>query len=220
MAIPFTIAVKSLGYRWLLARDHAHSDQVEAGIRTMVLGASALPVLIFNAIMLADPAHDEALHRHVGSHPQIICELCDAMIDRHFGAHMARAVAELMTHCLDTQRTRYAFEIVFWCKSGRHRSVAAAIIWWMILAQVSGVDVSLEHMHSARWADHGCRGNCASCLTPTLDTQKVRGKLQTLLTEFRQTWMQMGHQGVSPLGGLRKLKRAQLDWPHRHSGHA
>ena len=125
MAIPFNTAIKSLGFRWLLGRDHGvRDDDVDAAIRTMVISSSALPMLIFSAIMLADPAHGESLHCHVGSHPNIMCEMCDAMIDRHFGAHMARAVCELMTRCLDTQRIRYAFEITFWCNlagTGRWR---------------------------------------------------------------------------------------------------
>ena len=80
--------------------------------------------------------------------------------------------------------------------------MAAAIIWWLILAQVAGVDVSLGHLNRGHWADHGRKGNCASCLSNPIGHNDAKTKVQPLLTEFRQTWMQLGHTGVSPQLGV------------------
>eukprot|EP00971_Amphidinium_carterae_P227744 4517311-Amphidinium_carterae.1 len=118
---------------------------------------------------LYNQAHDRSLARHTGLHLDNIRALGNHKNLPGVLFEVVAAVAELVRDA----RLRRNLCIVFWCKSGRHRSVAVATYLAYHFRQHFRFEVDLLHLCKADWPSQcqECRGTCS--LTGWCDNQRV-----------------------------------------------
>ena len=119
-------------------------------------------VLAVNALGFHDPgAEGSAGQGHLGTHPaNITCFMRDVDSRKYLNT-LCRAVADALRTC-----KKDVLEILVFCKSGRHRSVALAACFQKALASDSRVDglPYLEHLSKQAWKHmRGWCGDCAQC---------------------------------------------------------
>lgn len=100
----------------------------------------------------------ERLRGHPGGHPVTV-----AQVARHDNFRpLLRSIHEQW----GAPSTESARVMAFFCKSGKHRSVAVATILKRICEE-EGLEVDLRHLSCTRW--HGQHGSCAACCAPSAD---------------------------------------------------
>ena len=127
-------------------------------------------VLVVNALGVHDPgAEGSAGQGHLGTHPaNITCFMRDVGSRKYLNT-LRRAVADALRTC-----TKDVLEILVFCRSGRHRSVALASCFQKALATDSRVDgvPYLEHLSKQAWKHlRGWCGDCTQCNGYAAQTQ-------------------------------------------------
>lgn len=120
----------------------------------------ARAAILVDARRFPDP--DASQHtRHVGLHPKIIMRICQ---HRNFRRWLTWVKSEFDKAY--ENRTAAAGEtimvtIALYCRVGKHRSVATAVVLAYILA-AEGWDCHVKHLSMARWGK-SCWGECEEC---------------------------------------------------------
>ena len=126
---------------------------------------------------MADDADQAQKHRlqeqqrantkHVGTHPNILNELCRHTEFIEHCRYILNVVVDAI-HC-----GVQAINLTVVCKSNRHRSVGAGYLLGELCRYVKGTAVSITHMESAktfpRMPFHSCKGRCTDCTHASLE---------------------------------------------------
>lgn len=72
--------------------------------------------------------------------------------------------------------------VAIYCKAGKHRSVAGAMILWYVLEQDGWDCVEPTHLSRARWGSFCCKGLCQGCRCPPAELW------EETLAEALQVW--------------------------------
>ena len=101
-----------------------------------------------------DPARDRTLHSHLGVRPNTLQAMAN---NEQFTSNLLAGVQ----WALQGAGERI---VLYTCKSGRHRSVAAVCMTKLILtALLPDAVLSEEHAHRAQWRPSTCAGFCPQC---------------------------------------------------------
>ena len=105
--------------------------------------------------------------KHVGTHPNILNELCMHTEFIEHCRYILNVVVDAI-HC-----GVQAINLTVVCKSNRHRSVGAGYLLGELCRYVKGTAVSITHMESAktfpRMPFHSCKGRCTDCTHASLE---------------------------------------------------
>ena len=126
---------------------------------------------------MADDADQAQKHRlqeqqrantkHVGTHPNILNELCRHTEFIEHCRYILNVVVDAI-HC-----GVQAINLTVVCKSNRHRSVGAGYLLGELCRYVKGTAVSITHMESAktfpRMPFQSCKGRCTDCTHASLE---------------------------------------------------
>ena len=136
-----------------------------AGIRQ---GVGYNRVYMYDLRSFHDPHSSKKLRRHVGFHPEIIKGLVHSD-SPDFLQWLMRVRDELLNALLNDKHPPV---FVFYCKSGRHRSVAASEIVKYCLEQDNRMRIHVWHFAQQFWHRSTCEGRCKVCrnniVTPAL----------------------------------------------------
>lgn len=139
----------------------------------------ALDRLGFNAVDLVedarcfpDPEGAYELNRHTGRNPEIMIRLCK---HRNF----ERWLRDVKRHLKDaiqresSQGAPPTIKIAVYCRAGKHRSVAAALVLEFVLKQEGFECLETRHLSSRAWKSPNCRGLCDECKSTPKPLQDV-----------------------------------------------
>ena len=115
--------------------------------------------VVYDARCFSDP-YRGSNRGHTGQHAEIICGVCNSPHFRDWLIRLKHKVAQEVAQI----GTNKILRIAFYCKSGRHRSVAATYILQHILEN-QGFRVQVCHLSENSWGRHMCMGTCAYCKT-------------------------------------------------------
>ena len=105
--------------------------------------------------------------KHVGTHPNILNELC---MHTEFIEH-CRYILNVVVDAIHCGVQVINLSVI--CKSNRHRSVGAGYLLGELCRYVKGTAVSITHMESAktfpRMPFHSCKGRCTDCTHASLE---------------------------------------------------
>ena len=127
-------------------------------------------VYMYDLRSFHDPHSSKELCKHVGFHPEIIKQFVDSN-SPDFGQWLMPVRDEVLNALLND---KHAPVIVFYCNSGRHRSVAASEIVKYCLEQDNSIRLHINVWHFAQqfWHRSTCEGRCRVCrdniVTPEL----------------------------------------------------
>ncbi len=114
---------------------------------------SAENVIVLDCRGFADPERQRSAVNHIGLFPQHVASFVAHPEFPHFIRAAKRAI-------LAALGLGGPFTIACFCKKGRHRSVAAALVIRTCLRERTEVDIlSLDHLAAEFW----CRGTCDCC---------------------------------------------------------
>ena len=144
------------------------------------------PAWVFDTRMF----HDAGSRKHVGSNDEIV----DGIVQRRLACRLRRCPARF-PQFLDSW---YAWlminrqiskgsqvRIVMYCKSGRHRSVAAALVAHHLFETTQGLPVPKGTVHLCEtWWASLCPSNCRPCTKQSL----IR---DTALQRAREMWKEL-----------------------------
>ena len=111
-----------------------------------------LPCVIADTRMFHDPAASE-LRRHTGKHPEILWRMCNHRCFSDWFLHVRHGVYERF------DRGEHLVCLALFCKSGRHRSVAAAE-FAEHAAHKEGWSCDVVHLSKRAWK---CKRDCREC---------------------------------------------------------
>ncbi len=144
--------------RDVLSRRRAtlRDDLLLAAMAEVELTMQAPAVIVVDCRCFDDPDGPRGLRNHVGTHPTIMQRL-----QRHanFGEWIARVRRDLAVAL--GGHGREGIEMVFFCRKGRHRSVACAKLMQHCLGRLTHVAPPIEHLSRGFWH----RGTCDECRT-------------------------------------------------------
>ncbi len=146
--------------------------------------------VFISAELFHDPGADRSITFHTGHHGEIIRRL---VADQRFPRWLHDAVEQVSWGAWQAARTNAALVIGVYCKSGKHRSVAATAVLQHCLEVMepwASVTVDIHHTSTPYWASSGC-GNClrtcqAPSATRTDALREARQALRLVLPEL--TW--------------------------------
>eukprot|EP00927_Polykrikos_kofoidii_P051760 TRINITY_DN45556_c0_g1_i1.p1 TRINITY_DN45556_c0_g1~~TRINITY_DN45556_c0_g1_i1.p1 ORF type:complete len:558 (-),score=101.37 TRINITY_DN45556_c0_g1_i1:107-1780(-) len=143
-----------------------------------------------NVIIDARPFDDpeaRSLTKHSGMHPDIIARIVQ---HQRFGKWL-HDLKSNVTWALEeankkVQSKMPLLRVAIYCKAGRHRSVAGAIILRHILhAEGWQCNRPLRHLSQKDWPKGMCKGNCDACRSPTGEKLETRN---TALNDALEKW--------------------------------
>ena len=117
-----------------------------------------------------DPTDDYG-KKHTGHHPMIIASVCE---NHNLNEYMKVLKKRINAAC----NANAQIIIGNYCKSGRHRSVAATYILQHVLRQHGWTVDTIKHLSAHAWGKHLCKGRCPECRTP--QDQMLRWKTWAL----------------------------------------
>ena len=117
--------------------------------------------LVFDVRTFHDP--DCEWNRHIGAHPEILHRMTTSPGFRYFLRDVRREV-------LSAFRSRQALRVAFYCKRGRHRSVAASRVLKHI-GTMEGWDVTCVDLCTHAWYTT-CKGECQACCEENDDQRR------------------------------------------------
>ena len=166
------------------------------------------PIRVVSALSLGDPNHDKQLTVHVGRHADIIKGMIDHWVNTNYFNDLVTLVTGGLKEAIRSEKS--CLILAFYCKSGKHRSVAAAEIVAVLLMHLPQVTVLIDHLSSAEWqTTPGCKGACQACRRRPLDNPECTAKLQEALTAFERIWVLRGGTHLSGTLGLLPLNEAE-----------
>ena len=166
------------------------------------------PIRAVSALSLGDPNHDKQLTVHVGRHADIIKGMIDYWQNTNYYNQLVTMVTGGLKEALRSEKS--CSLLAFYCKSGKHRSVAAAEIVAVLLMHLPQVTVLIDHLSSAEWlTTPGCKGACQACRRRPLDNPECTAKLQEALTAFERIWLLRGGTHLSGTLGLLPLNEVE-----------
>lgn len=165
------------------------------------LGRTGVPsaTLVIDARYFPDP-HSQDYTRHTGVHHEIIKRICQhrnfeswlAWVKRQFTRAHVSAVRAASCDAAVTSVSVLAgtppaqsLTLAVYCRSGKHRSVAAATILSHVLRAQGWACPPPRHLSKARWGKFCCRGLCEECLNPP-------AQLQETLDAALRAWHRVG----------------------------
>ena len=114
--------------------------------------------MAFDCRCFHDPAGAKDSSFHIGTNSFIVHKLLD---------HTRELYAALGAHAKALRTCKHSvLELLLFCKSGRHRSVALSLVMGRFLSEHPRVvgSVRVEHLSEPMWqAIHGLCGICAEC---------------------------------------------------------
>ena len=117
-------------------------------------------VWVFNTRMFHDPGEDRVLLNHVGSNGSIVARMVEHRRFPQFLDSLYFAWQQIMLCMKKGTKVR----IVLFCKSGRHRSVAAALLAAHLFEATEGMPAPAGTVHlCASWWSQLCPRNCPEC---------------------------------------------------------
>ncbi len=125
--------------------------------------------------------HDpEGLSEHLGVHPENIRQVVS---NPALKSEVFRQVLVFLRRL--QRREEDEVFVAFYCKSGRHRSVACSCIFERIFADMSWSVLETQHLSSWCWEWVKCqrRGVCRACFSPSALREKVLGEALLLWRE-------------------------------------
>mmetsp|Transcript_103205 Transcript_103205/g.199975 ORF Transcript_103205/g.199975 Transcript_103205/m.199975 type:complete len:289 (-) Transcript_103205:985-1851(-) len=147
-------------------------DDLQAALNRSAPDVGIVDVLV-DARCFPDP---EAMQycKHTGHHYGIITRICQ---HRNFGrwlnsvrARIGEAAAVSAARG-DAGPAGPSLTIGVYCRSGKHRSVAAAIILQHVLCRDGWDCRDPRHLSAPRWSSC-CKGQCSECRNPSQEVQK------------------------------------------------
>jgi len=123
---------------------------------------------------------------HTGRHHEIIARLCR---HRNFPSWLAGVKRQfsraVQADAGGRDQVQNPVTVAVYCRSGKHRSVAAAVILAHILRSQGWACPPLRHLSQPRWGRVCCQGLCEECQEPP-------AWLQDMLDETLQMWHCIG----------------------------
>ena len=157
------------------------------------------PIRVLSALGMSDPSHDPSLHAHVGRHAEILATVTRRWLEQRFLADLVRTVTVAIREAVEGSH-RYV-TIVFYCKSGQHRSVAAVELASVLFMHVPGLVILVDHLNAPEWKFRSCMGQCSACRQRPLQNPDATPTLTKLYAEFVKVWNWRGGSGLDPILG-------------------
>ena len=157
------------------------------------------PIRVLSALAMSDPSHDPSLHAHVGRHADILATVTRRWLEQRFLPDLVRTVTGAIREAAEGGH-RYV-TIVFYCKSGQHRSVAAVELASVLFMHVPGLVVLVDHLNAPEWKFKSCLGQCLACRQRPLQNPDATPALTKLYAEFVKVWNWRGGSGLDPILG-------------------
>ena len=131
-------------------RSHIEEKDLRAALKRM--GVPSVDMLV-DTRCLSDP-EKSSLTWHTGRHPEIIRRLAN---HPEFPGWLNTFKTSFRTHCVDGGAGgNLSMTIGVYCKSGKHRSVAAALILAYIFAAEGWFLLPTKHLSMHLWGSRGC----------------------------------------------------------------
>ena len=132
---------------------------------------------------------DDAISRwHIGAHPSNIRRFC---MHAHFRSWLQRVKKEFEKASRNRVVDGSPLCLVVYCKSGKHRSVSAAILIQHILGNEGWECRPLEHLSRQTWGPKNrcCWGLCPECQEKTVEYQDT-------LNHVLELWRSLSHEVI------------------------
>ena len=189
-AANFHIKLVTLGAQYHISVDEA---AMQEGINTP---------LCVDLRGLDDPGRDRDLHRHLGTHVTTMTRIKN---HRFFRDTCVRKCVEAIRAAMrDGSAT-----LVIGCHRGRHRSIAACMLFFHAMLKMLDNDWALEVDHRGDWS-RTCQGACDTCSHPEQHVSLLAEVVDMLQEEMLQ-------QGVSLSGSTRPRGRSGSARPRGRS---
>ena len=190
-----TVHIINVGSWYLLPTvDRPSHAQVVGRLRDMNSKKDLGPLRVVSALSLGDPHHDKQLTVHVGRHADIIKGMITHWVDTNYFNDLVSLITGGLKEALRSEKS--CLILCFYCKSGKHRSVAAAEITAVLLMHLPQVKLLIDHLSSVEWlTTPGCKGARQACRRRPLDNPERTAKLQEALTAFERVGTHTNHKG-------------------------
>ena len=190
----------SAGHRYYLEGvNHPSLKEMTTKFQTLNAAKGLGPIRVLSALQMSDPSHDPALHAHVGRHAEILATVTRRWLEQRFLADLVRTVTGAIREAAEGGH-RYV-TILFYCKSGQHRSVAAVELASVLFMHVPGLVVLVDHLNAPEWKFRSCMGQCPACRQRPLQNPDATPILTKLYAEFVKVWNWRGGSGLDPILG-------------------
>ena len=161
--------------------------------RRVLRASSVLPAeakfLEFDCRQFSDPDEVRGGLRHLGFNARVMYKLAHHAEFKYFLDDVLDQVADL----LKAEPVGAPVHIMFFCKKGRHRSVAVALLVGQALLMF-GQAVSSEHLSSHTWPFDTCN-NCNECRYPRGNAAYWREDARKTAVEMGKAWARKKNDG-------------------------
>ena len=190
----------SAGHRYYLEGvNHPSLKEMTTKFQTLNAAKGLGPIRVLSALQMSDPSHDPSLHAHVGRHAEILATVTRRWLEQRFLADLVRTVTGAIREAAEGGH-RYV-TILFYCKSGQHRSVAVVELASVLFMHVPGLVVLVDHLNAPEWKFRSCMGQCPACRQRPLQNPDATPTLTKLYAEFVKVWNWRGGSGLDPILG-------------------
>jgi hypothetical protein len=194
--LPRMVSLVTFGIEKLDAELAKEASRLGGGARALIGEPTLRTALLRSHGLLADVIADARqfpdpdchnLRGHTGNNPEVIRRIVrHDNFRRWLGALKAdfRSAAQARSAQAEVARSGHVeVGVALFCRAGKHRSVACAIILAHILGAVGWSCLGPRHLSRGSWGRRCCLGQCADCLASP-------PALQSALDAALQVWRQ------------------------------
>lgn len=151
-------------------------------------GAGDVQVLV-DTRAFSDPAAIGHLTRHLGTHPETMRKMSEMRNFPRWLQHLAEDIRGQLKRQRLAEGTVREVRVAFYCRSGRHRSVAGCRFLEHI-ARAEGWECRVRHLSQMQWSKT-CKGRCEEC--EGVDPDRLR---EETLNKALGLWMRQGRSSL------------------------